>query len=89
MDVNDVGNSRKKEGFELKKRWKKPLFCVVEQTFGQQEGAWIEISAEVNDFVIIVLRVMGVDVVDVILRFQDFIRNGNGIIHYKYHYHRI
>ena len=30
-----------------------------------------------------------VDGVDVILRFQDFIRNGNGIIHYKYHYHRI
>ena len=28
MDVNDVGNSRKKEGFELKKRWKKPLFFV-------------------------------------------------------------
>jgi len=60
MDVNDVENSRKKEGFELKKRWKKPLFCVVEQTFGQQEGAWMEISVEVNGFVIIVLRVMGV-----------------------------
>ncbi|MBD9167276.1 MAG: hypothetical protein EGQ00_09650 [Parabacteroides johnsonii] len=77
MDVNDVENSRKKEGFELKKRWKKPLFCVVEQTFGQQEGAWMEISAEVNDFVIIVLRVMGVDVVDVKMHFCNFICNGH------------
>ena len=64
MDVNDVENSRKKEG-------------LVEQTFGQQEGAWMEISAEVNDFVIIVLRVMGVDVVDVKMHFCNFICNGH------------
>ena len=50
---------------------------MVEQTFGQQEGAWMEISAEVNDFVIIVLRVMGVDVVDVKMHFCNFICNGH------------